>query len=262
MSESVSLYGGKYLLEFDKAAHAYRVNGQPVDANVTKVTEVISGGGKTAALMGWACKEMAAYLEGNWPKTHYGAYLELVESEFQALIKKAKAAHKQRKKDAASVGGQAHDWIDAHIKAQLGQGFEPLFQFTDSRVESAVMAYLDFERSRKVRYLESERKVYSPTHGYVGTLDRLVEVDGVVGIEDLKTSNGWRSEYSVQIAAYEMAYMEEFPGVQINRRIGVMLSKDDAKFEVIELPLERRDADFKAFLGALDVFRWSKSIVK
>jgi len=237
----------------------------PITASVTGVTDKISIGGKTAALIGWACKQTGIYLDENYPALRVDgkvvSRLELTESEFQAVVKKAKSAHRGKKAEAATVGGDAHEWIDKHIKAQMEFGVDPPLP-TEYRTLNAVQSYLDFEKSRRVHYIASERKVYSRKYGYVGTLDRLVEIDGVLGIEDLKTSNYFHPEFAAQIAGYEMAYMEEFPSKRIESRTVVMLSKEEAEFKVVDLQVEHRDEDFAAFLGALAVFNWGEGLNK
>jgi hypothetical protein len=251
--------------DFSGTKHSYYLLPEmtPITANVTGVTDKISVGDKTGMLMGWAVEEAMNHLDENWPAViaegQKLARLELSESQFQEIIKAAKGAHRRKKKDAATVGGDAHDWIDKHIKAQVSFGEAPPMP-TEPRVLNAVQAYLAFESDRRVHYVASERKVYSRKYGYVGTLDRLVVIDGVLGIEDLKTSNSWRNEYACQISAYEMAYMEEFPESKIEKRLGIMLSKEEVEFEVIELPVEQREEDFAAFLGALEVFRWGEKL--
>ncbi|MEK7616018.1 MAG: hypothetical protein AAB420_02310 [Patescibacteria group bacterium] len=54
-----------------------------------------------------------------------------------------------------------------------------------------------------------ERKIISHKHGYAGTIDVLAEVDGKIGVLDIKTSQAIYRDYGIQTAAYVEALHEE-----------------------------------------------------
>ena len=95
-----------------------------------------------------------------------------------------------------------------------------------------------------------ERRLYSPTYGYAGTLDRLGILGGKRTIVDFKTGDpGWAT--GLQTAAYAHAIQEE-TGVPVRRRFGCRL-KPDATYTLIEYPNYRDDLDL--FVAALKVYR-------
>jgi hypothetical protein len=60
----------------------------------------------------------------------------------------------------------------------------------------------------------------------------------------------------LQLAAYQVAYEEEFPDQQIVQRVGVNVGRDG----VLETETRTNDTlkeDFKTFLALLQVWRWN-----
>lgn len=72
----------------------------------------------------------------------------------------------------------------------------------------SVSAFEGWRSQHKVSALDVEKTVVSKDHSYAGTLDVLAEIDGKIGILDLKTSTGIWDEYSLQLAAYFQAFNE------------------------------------------------------
>ena len=54
----------------------------------------------------------------------------------------------------------------------------------------AVNAFLDWEAANKVKFVSSERVVYSKKHDYIGKMDIEAKVNGKLSMIDIKTSNG------------------------------------------------------------------------
>ncbi len=77
------------------------------------------------------------------------------------------------------------------------------------KIRPSVDAFLDWLQRHKVRAFEAEKRVLSKKHFYSGTLDVLAEIDGRLGILDLKTSSEIWDDYFIQTAAYFQAYNEK-----------------------------------------------------
>jgi translation initiation factor 2B subunit (eIF-2B alpha/beta/delta family) len=126
--------------------------------------------------------------------------------------------------------------------------------------------------AHNVRWLRTERKIYSRKYQYAGTLDGLATVDSCqdvaccgriyqdeLSLIDWKSSNHLRTEYLYQTAAYQQAEQEEF-GCDIKARWILRLGKEDGKFEAwYEQNFEQ---DFEAFLGCLNLYRANKAVEK
>ena len=66
-------------------------------------------------------------------------------------------------------------------------------------------AYLSFLRKAEPKIIAIERFVFVEDPRYGGTLDRVMEIDGVTYVVDIKT--GWpASWHEIQLAAYARAY--------------------------------------------------------
>ena len=188
------MYGGKVIVRFlgptleKPGRHIYMVNGK----RKTGVTTYIGVMDKSAALVPWATELYRDFLLEN-----------LKKGITEEHIYEGCDLHLVRKQEAADIGSQAHDWIERFI---LGQ--EP--EMPDVKeVQIAVNAFLDWMNSNKVKFLSSERVIYSKKYDFVGKMDIEAKVNGKLCLIDIKTSNGLYNTYNMQTAAYVKADEEE-----------------------------------------------------
>ncbi|MEK9132757.1 MAG: PD-(D/E)XK nuclease family protein, partial [Patescibacteria group bacterium] len=77
-------------------------------------------------------------------------------------------------------------------------------------VQPSILAFQEWQKEYKVKIADPkediEKRVYDMDAGYAGTLDMIAEVQGRVGVVDLKTGNGMQDAYFLQTAAYLAAY--------------------------------------------------------
>ncbi|MDE1868081.1 MAG: hypothetical protein KGI08_10295 [Thaumarchaeota archaeon] len=230
------LYNNTVDLFFDEENHKYFVNELPVDGT-TGILSVIN----KPALLGWAVKVTVEFL-ANVLKP--GVALD--EVQIKALLEGAKRAHRQKKTDAADIGTFVHDWIKDYIA-----GKKPAPPVNE-QIKNAVDTFLSWEKDQKVEFLESERAIYSKQYGYAGTLDFIAKIGGKTVLGDFKTSSGIWDEYFLQIAAYQQAYLEEFPDKTIVGGVIVRIGKDGT-LETKETT--KYDKDVLGFNGALVLYR-------
>jgi hypothetical protein len=90
-----------------------------------------------------------------------------------------------------------------------------------------------------------EMTVRSVKHGYAGTLDILCEIDGKLGIIDLKTSKSIYASHELQVSALKQAFTEQanlpIEWIAI-LQVGYTRNKDGYKFTLI-------NDDFESFLA-------------
>lgn len=83
-------------------------------------------------------------------------------------------------------------------------------QKVHSAIVPSVRAFLRWQKEHSFRVQDPgqdiERRVFDRDQAYAGTIDLLAEIDGAMGIVDIKTSSAVREEYSLQTAAYLNAY--------------------------------------------------------
>lgn len=104
-------------------------------------------------------------------------------------------------------------------------------------------SYERFLAERKPKIKEIEKFVVSETLGYCGTLDRIAEIDGLLGVVDLKTGSKARW-HGLQTSAYATA-------VGVYHRWSLYLGPTGYHLE----PHTNR-RDFRAFSAALELYSW------
>lgn len=248
--QTFSLYKGDVQLEYDDVAHEYFYSGLLVP-NVTKITGYID---KSGPLMGWAAKEAVRYIRSNWPEGNV-----FTEQSKGIILEGAQKAYLDARKYAAKVGTETHDWIEAYLKHQIFLDPAPTGPGRED-VASACAAFIDWVDGNDIKFLVTERKIFSKEHLFAGTLDAVADVNGVLTLIDFKTSASVYKEYCMQTAAYAHAYNEEsaYAGTNhvIEQRMIVLLGKEKPTFLPFKIPNTRQDDDFHAFLSAKEIHHW------
>lgn len=276
-------YGDTVSVFYDDAEHSYvrcEPNGERVlIPGVTTVVHVID---KSAALTQWAANMACSYLreEVEMASVMGNGWADMNDVVFEKWLGNAKYAHKTYKEKAGETGHIAHAWIEDYIKAAIKGQTERMARLVDDmpediRARNGCIAALDWMQRHKVRWLYTERKIYSKQHDFAGTMDGLAYVtscgdakccgevvdlvripatfDDVLAVIDWKTSNALYPEYDYQTAAYVKAFNEE-SGLGVEYRFIARLGKEDAEFESRFLPPERLQDDVSIFLSCLALY--------
>lgn len=241
--EKHSLYGGKVELIFDPVKHTYHANGK-ITYGVTSIKDVIA----KPALMYWAVNVTVEQMRRDFKPGV--AYDELQVEQF---LGDAKMAHRKRSQEAASIGTLAHEWISDYVYALANKKPEPDLPIND-KARSAVNAFLEFTKKHNITVTSSERKIYSVTSDYAGTLDAEGIVDGVKCVIDFKTSSGIYPEYFIQTAAYVKAREEE-TGESYGGALIVRIDKETGEFEAKAVKRDDLERYYKAFEACLTIYR-------
>lgn len=110
----------------------------------------------------------------------------------------------------------------AHLATELDDAGTLDPDSISDEIRPYLEAWRAFKRERGAVILESEKKVYSLTHRYAGTLDRVLALDdGSEWMVDIKTSKTIKAAAGPQTAAYHAAY-----GLAHLRRAVVQLNND------------------------------------
>lgn len=264
-------YDGQVTIEYDYDKHIYSLvtpTGLEQLISSSSVGKIID---KSDALVPWACKMMEQKLLATVPMLMempdgQQGFLS-TEEGFKKLVAAAKTAHKDKLEDAGKVGSVVHDWIERYIKAQISNVSFSLDVPEEERARNGVCAALNWMNQHKVRWISTERKVYSRQYKYAGTLDGLCYVSSCsdprccpvaftnrLTVADWKTSNYLYIEYILQVTSYLVAYNEETNANAVDRWI-IRLGKDDGEFDPWHLGPETLQDDMAAFLLALDLTR-------
>lgn len=261
-----SLYKGKLKGKFYPGSHAYYIDGK----RKTGVTTFIGIKDKSRPLVIWATELY---------RDHLLKILAAGKKINQADVINGCTLHEERKQEAADIGSLVHDWIERYIK-----GEEPEMP-EDRAVQIGVNAFLEWIAANKVKFLSSERVVYSKKHDYIGTMDIEAKVNGDLCLIDIKTSNSLKNDYLMQTAAYVMADQEESKRKYVGRWLIRLAKETESEYlqrmkeknanrvakgrEPIVFPAyvpfeamyldDVKGAlayDFKAFLAAKELKRW------
>lgn len=237
----LKLYNGKIIVKFYPGKHTYFVGGRRT-LSVTGVTSLID---KSRVLIYWAVGLAKDHLIEIF-NTGQPINLEHIET--------ASKLHAQRKKEAADLGTEVHLWCEEYIKAKVSKR-KDIEMPKDERVFNGVIAFLKWVKTHKVKFLESERVVYSKKHKYIGTMDCVFtmgeEKYKIKHIGDFKTGKGVYDDMIFQVTAYEEAYQEEV-GEKFGDKYILRFDKATAEFKPTVISAEDHGDDIKAFLGLLD----------
>lgn len=170
-------------------------------------------------------------------------------------------AHSKALTAAATIGSEAHGYVEWHVRRLLGQeaGKEPA---VSEKALWAAMACQDWMKAVNLSVSLVENVVFSKRHGYAGTLDLAgdVDVEGgrVTAIVDFKTGKAIYREAHLQVAAYgfatvEMGLTDTMPAGCIVRLPKV---DTDPDFEVCMISAERMKALHKVFLSVLELWKF------
>lgn len=241
MITKTKLYKGEVELVFDDVKHTYEANGQIV-FGVTSVVGVLD----KPALMYWSANMGAEFADKCLVPG-----LMIDELNKPAIIEGIKTAFRKKSKEAADIGTAVHAYLESYLNAGINK--KPLPEMpVNPLIRKAIEAFLDWTKANDVKFIASERKVYSRQYGYAGTLDALGYVNGELAIIDFKTSNGIYDDYFVQTAAYAHAVNEE-DGTNITKCYIVRVPKDGSEFEVQED--ENYLMNFQSFIGCLENYK-------
>lgn len=270
------LYGGKITVKFFVDSHQYWVDGK----RKTGVTTIIGIKDKSTALVSWATEIGADFL---CDKLRAGE--EITELD----ILRAQDLHRERKQEAADLGTKIHEWCEQYIKTKLKiKGYSMPDMPEEKAVQIGVNSFLDWEKEHKVKFVSSERIVYSRKYDYIGKMDIEAMVDGELCLVDLKSSNGLYNTVRMQTAAYLKADEEEAKKKYVGRW-AIRLAKETEEEHVVKHQKKQKkdvakgkdpriiptyqvfeakyfdekkgdiENDFEAFLACLTLFRWDKS---
>jgi Holliday junction resolvase-like predicted endonuclease len=106
---------------------------------------------------------------------------------------------------AAEWGTSIHEIVEAILR---GEDIHP-----DVKMVPTIETFLQWRRQYPFTIAnpakDIEKRVCDMDYGYAGTIDLIAEIDGVVGVIDLKTSTAIVREHALQTAAYLQAYNKQ-----------------------------------------------------
>lgn len=280
-------YGGAVSIFYDDDTHSYVRYVDGIALNIPSATTALHVIDKSAALTQWSSNLCAEYIQAKLADNPLQEAI-VERAEVKSWLDRARFAHRDYKEAAADTGKLAHAWIEDYLRVVIRHGpQDPQIQELlanmpeDPRARNGCQAAMAWITKHKVRWVYTERKIYSRLHDYAGTCDGVAYVTAcgdpeccgrwikneagrwnlvaetfvdVLAVTDWKTSNDLYMEYELQVAAYLKALNEEL-GMSIQHRFITRLDKDDASFESRYLPPDTIDRDFNTFRRCLALYR-------
>jgi len=105
------------------------------------------------------------------------------------------------KNRSAEEGTAVHSAVEAILKGEKHE--------VSPALKPSIDAFLEFYGNNLITPIKIEERIVSKRHRYAGTIDILAEVNGVVGVLDIKTSPSVYRDYGMQTAAYVQALSED-----------------------------------------------------
>ncbi len=244
--------------QFNEEVHLHVLDGKPL-TGVTTILGVIA----KPALIQWSADEAVKYLGWFNEKytdkekgledlaLHHKGIAGLSVEEFYKMLCEARVQHVKRKTAAADIGTDVHAEIEKYVKLMI-QDQDGQAMAMNSYDNDQVKKFVEWAVENKLKFLESEKHVYSRENWYGGITDLVFLKDGKKFVADIKTSSGiYGREFFFQMAGYQIALEEmgekDFFGSTIIR------CGKDGSFEVKDsFDLE---SDKAGFMAALALYR-------
>lgn len=245
--------------------HFYGVPSGKVYPSVTGIIGYV----KDPSIQQFDMNEALRYVEAHIHEVVVDGELDMFKT--MDLLHEAKKAPKGVLIDAADIGTKIHDrrekyyqdWIDTDTRPKITDYYD--VNQDDVRLVSAMRALSSFCDEHEYIPVRCEMLVYSDKYEVAGTLDDLGMVNSIVrkgkkdcqhdmyydgyksrcmkcdlkrqwqlALTDLKSSNQFKDSYFLQVAIYQMMFVQN-TGVKPERNFILKTSKTDGKYHIEEL---------------------------
>lgn len=242
--------------KFDPKKHVYTLDDKPL-MGVTSVLSKWDKGG----LVQWSANQAVDYIIDNGWEVDYSRYDsdEIKKSIVinRDKLEEARTAHARKRDKAGDHGTNVHELIETYINFLIenNNGEARLARYLVSEDESKQLPqFIEWAKDNDVKFLESEKRLYSEDMWLAGTVDFVCEIDGKKLVGDLKTGNTIQTTAFYQCAAY--ALMMEEQGEEFDGTIIVHLPKNKPLQEYRRYDIE---TDKDAFKGILTAYKADKT---
>lgn len=227
------------------------------DERFPSVTTILKMKDKPA-LPRWASKSVAEYVceyitrcgEERTPWSEITATLTDTDH-----LKNVPWSYAEKKRD---MGSTFHDVADSILT-----GIPISAEAFSEDIRGLIVSLKNWLEKSGAEVEATEFACFNREHGFAGTCDALVRLNGEMFVLDFKTGKDSFEEHALQLAAYRKA---EFIGLQDGSEIpmpetvgGLILlpCPEGGPARLLEWPTGEQE--FTAFVGLIDVFNWSKT---
>lgn len=171
-------------------------------------------------------------------------------------LQRVRRAHKDFSRRAADMGTEGHALVQYEMKRRLGVDARKPELDHPREASMICAAVLEWIKAEDVEPVAAEMPVWAGKAGMAGTLDLLGFRRDVLTVFDWKSSDKGRvyREAHLQNHAYRAALREHGVGAE-----GLVLGVPrDGQGDLNPVPVPWSEQTYRAFLGLLDVHRWSE----
>lgn len=233
---NIDLYNGEESVTFYPKSHRYKVNGEWLKS-VTQIVGIIDKPG----LKYWSVDCMRKYMEQEIGQSGGRKYSS---KEMLEMVQVASKEWERVVDEACDIGGMVHDWVEDFA----AHGTTTIDPSSPKEVRQGIKAFLKWYNANDVKFLETERLIYSREYGYVGRFDCIAEVNGKKTLIDWKTSKDLYSSQLYQVAGYALAYQEEM-GEVLDQMCVIQFQKQNNE------KTGRKAGSFKTFTVDLNLYK-------
>lgn len=243
---------------FNEEDHLHEINVNGEWKPLTGVTTILGVIAKPA-LIQWSANEAVKHIIETVNIFTLREDGEPVYEVPHSLLEEAKSAHRKRKETAGTWGTNVHALIERIVLDAIKQG--GVIEKHDGVVgeyEKPVKHFLDWAIKNKVRFLASEKHVYSKEMFVGGIADIICEIDGKLFVGDIKTSSGIYPEHFIQCSAYA-EILKEMGAPACDGVVVINLNK---RGEIETSTMYNPSRYFEAFKSALNIYRLLEELKK
>ena len=240
---------------FNEARHLHQLLVDGKWKNLTGCTTILGVLAKPA-LIQWAANMACDHIRDNAPREvleHLSEFKQYIVSE--DLLKEARTAHARRKEKAGDWGTEMHAWVELFINAVMEKS--TTLMPPDLKQIECAEHFMKWMTDNNVKFIASERAVYSKNLFLGGIVDIICEIDGECWLADIKTGSGIYYEAFWQMAGYQIMLEEMGFDKPIKGHIVLNLKKDGTFEEKRSIST---DDCKKGFLACVDIYRIQEKI--
>lgn len=224
-------FDGKHTIQFNEASHRYKLDGKQC---VGTTTFVKAGYPTAMGLISWMKGQSIDYMFEYFNRR--GSVADITDEERKKIYKEAKAADQKTSQEAADIGTLLHDFaylteLGKHQEAQAL--YDQIVQLpVKDKIINGIDKFKAWKAGNSDELVASETLIASPTHLFCGKFDRLAKRNGVLILDDFKSSNSIYLEHFIQLGAYSIA-IREWMGMKVEALEILRFGKEDGEFETM-----------------------------
>jgi hypothetical protein len=242
---------------FDKEKHLHQILKDGEWKNLTGCTTILSVVAKPY-LIQWAANVAVEYIGTNI-MSFYKDDRTFDLKEFNRILSEAKTAHCKRKEKAGDYGTKAHERVELLITEAITDNGGLIKEPRKSK-DKSIQNFIDWAFRNKVKFLATEKNVYSEDLFLGGIVDFICEIGGEIWIGDIKTSkSGIYPINFAQMAGYDLMMKEmELPFAKDIKGYIVINLKESGEFDEKRSVSNENNINF--FLACLEIYRQQERI--